>query len=738
MAESAGGFSKFYKELRRRNVFRVTTVYLIASWILIQIAETTFPALNLPDWTVTFVVVLLAMGFPIAVIFAWAFELTPEGLKKTTQVDPTVSVTSVTGQRINYMIIASLATAVFVLTFTHDWFDTTKESGSPTGAQEKQSIAVLPFVNMSDDNQNEFFSDGLSEELLNVLAQVDGLQVAGRTSSFHFKGENTDLRTIGKELGVEHLLEGSVRKSGDQIRVTAQLVKASDGFHLWSDTYDYQMDDIFQIQDEISLAVVDALKVTLLGEQRERLTKRTTENIEAHNLYLRGRQYLHLRTQESIQQAMKLFEQAVRMDPEYALAYSGLSDAINILSNNHNVFTNEDALERSRPLMERALALDDSLAESWASLGLIEIHANNAEAAIEALKRSMEINPSYTQAYLWYASAVSGPPHNRPEESVEVLERVLTMDPLSRVARNNIAANLVQMGRFEEGEAQLKRAIALDPDYDTSYIGLFNLYTGIYYRHDEALRWLEKAYEMAPDDTGNASNFIGLYLDLGMEKGARKWAAYVSSTAPNHPFAYGMPSYMALYEQNTDQALIETEKLAKTPVGRAQFATAFRIQALMLANRNDDALELAREHYPAMFEADVELTDFNDLQQAGLVTSLLVKSGDKESATSLLEAWRIFANEQMPDESTLEAALAMRALAADEYDGFVQHLTRAVDLGWRRTIGINWTLDKAPATRIYLGRPEFDALVERIAVDIAKQRARAEQHLRETNSADAI
>ena len=194
-----------------------------------------------------------------------------------------------------------------------------------------KSIAVLPFVNMSGDADNEYFSDGLSEELLNLLAQVDGLRVAARTSSFFFKGQNEDLRSVGDKLGVEHVLEGSVRKSGNRIRVTAQLIKVNDGFHLWSDTYDYEMDDIFKIQDEISLAVVDALKVNLLGEERQRITKRATTNVEAHNLYLRGRQFLHLRTLESVEQAEKLFEQAVRMDPNYALAYSGLADAVNLL-----------------------------------------------------------------------------------------------------------------------------------------------------------------------------------------------------------------------------------------------------------------------------------------------------------------------------------------------------------------------------------------------------------------------
>ncbi|MGB5248579.1 MAG: hypothetical protein WBO47_03045 [Gammaproteobacteria bacterium] len=232
MSDTAGGFGRFLREMRRRNVFKVATVYLIAAWVLIQIAETTFPALGLPEWTVTFVVMLLLLGLPIALILAWAFEVTPEGIKKTAEVPVQESITSNTGQRINYLIIGTLAVAVIGLTLTHKRFGIGEFGGAADEDTGPKSIAVLPFVNMSGDADNEYFSDGLSEELLNVLAQVDGLRVAARTSSFFFKGQNQDLRNVGDKLGVEHVLEGSVRKSGNRIRVTAQLINVNDGFHL--------------------------------------------------------------------------------------------------------------------------------------------------------------------------------------------------------------------------------------------------------------------------------------------------------------------------------------------------------------------------------------------------------------------------------------------------------------------------------------------------------------------------
>ncbi|MGD8532627.1 MAG: tetratricopeptide repeat protein, partial [Gammaproteobacteria bacterium] len=513
-------------ELRRRNVFRVATVYLIASWLLIQVAETVFPALQLPEWTVTFVVVVLAILFPIAVIFAWAFELTPEGLKKTTEVEPKSSITSRTGQKINYLIIGILAVAILFLALTHGGLkdDGVSAERSATGTSTAQSIAVLPFVNMSDDEDNEFFSDGLSEELLNVLAQVEGLRVAARTSSFYFKDSNEDVRSIASKLGVDHLLEGSVRRSGDRIRVTAQLIKADDGFHLWSDTYDYTVDDVFRIQDEISLAVVDALKVNLLGKERERLTKRATTNVEAHNLYLRGRQFLHLRTLESIRQARKLFQQAVRMDPGYALAYSGLSDSIQLLATNHSMITAAQAEAESRPLLDRAIALDPEAAEVWASVGLMEMIANNPEAAEPALEKAVRLNPSYAAGYLWLASVRSGPPINDDEGALELYRKVLEIDPLSRVAQNNIAAILMDQGRTEEAEAEFRRALTLDPDYTGSYNGLANLNQNFYFRLDEAHRWFMKAHELAPSDISISVNLPVIYRTLGLDDQFDRWS----------------------------------------------------------------------------------------------------------------------------------------------------------------------------------------------------------------------
>jgi len=713
--------------MRRRNVFKVATVYLIASWLLIQIAETTFPALNLPEWTVTFVVMLLLMGLPISLILAWAFEVTPEGIKKTAEVPVDESITPATGQRINYLIIGSLAAAVVFLAITHGGFRTGVDSSD--GENAPRSIAVLPFVNMSGDEENEYFSDGLSEELLNVLAQVDGLRVAARTSSFFFKGQNEDLRDVGEKLGVAHVLEGSVRKSGNRIRVTAQLIKVEDGFHLWSDTYDYEMDDVFRIQDEISLAVVDALKVNLLGEDRQRLTKRATTNVEAHNLYLRGRQFLHLRTLESIEQAEKLFERAVRMDPDYALAYSGLADAVNLLATNHQMMPVETAYERTAPLLERAMALDPESAEVWASKGLAEMNIRELDKAEAALKRSMELNPSYAPAYLWYASALGETP-GRSEEAIEVLRKTLEIDPLSRVAQNNIAFNLMQLGRYDEAEIQMRRLITLDPDYPVGYLGLYNLNRSIFARLDEGHRWLLKAHEVSERDVRTTIEFVFLYSDLGMDEEADRWIRRIRLESPEHPVARMLPAYEAIFEKDFVRAEQLTAELMQTDLSNFPYLRSARVFTLTMVDRADEALDLVEGWYPELLATE-PIVDTNNHDLSTETMFALNRAGRHEQLSRLQaveEAHQKKDHANRPPAQTARA-FAGNAAAAGDTEQAMWLWKEAIDQGWLGSAEWGWKLTESEYLGDAASSPEVAELQQRIDTALAAQREAVRQQL---------
>ena len=301
----------FFDELKRRNVFRVGIAYAIATWVLLQITEVITPLLGLPDWAPKLIFVILAVGFVPALIFAWAYELTPEGLKKEKDVDRSESITHHTGRKLDFAIIAVLVLAVGLLLAD-------RYTGKPAPDAEQvtnKSIAVLPFVNISSDKEQEYFSDGITEEILNALASVKELKVAGRTSSFAFKGQNQDLRRIGELLGVTHILEGSVRKSGTTVRITAQLVQVKDGFHLWSDTYDRELTDIFAIQDEIANEILIQLKARLLDEEGPAIVSQRTDP-EVYDVYLLAKQLLYRRTRLTIESAVELLDQAIAKDPE--------------------------------------------------------------------------------------------------------------------------------------------------------------------------------------------------------------------------------------------------------------------------------------------------------------------------------------------------------------------------------------------------------------------------------------
>jgi TolB-like protein len=315
-----------WAELKRRNVVRVAIAYAVVSWLTLQFADILVPLLGLPEWVGKFVFLLLAIGFPLALIFAWAFELTPEGLKKEKEVDRSQSITSDTGRKLDYFVIAVMAVALAYFAFDKFVSSDAPDSTEIVADEEIEppetvpSIAVLPFANMSADESSVFFSDGLADTVLHMLAQVRELRVAARTSSFQFRGQSMDVAKIGEQLNVGTILEGSVQKSGDKIRVTAQLIDVSNGYHLWSGTFDRNLDDVFAIQDEIATEVVAALKVSLLGEDVERLNVGQTDNVEAYTEYLHAINDLNSLSIDTLTSAVAHLQEAIRLDPNYAQA----------------------------------------------------------------------------------------------------------------------------------------------------------------------------------------------------------------------------------------------------------------------------------------------------------------------------------------------------------------------------------------------------------------------------------
>jgi TolB-like protein/tetratricopeptide (TPR) repeat protein len=472
----------FFSELKRRNVIRVALAYLVMSWLILQVSDVILGNIDAPQWIFRVILLLLACGLPPVLLFAWAFELTPEGLKRDSDVVRSQSITARTGRKLDFVIIGVLVVAVGVL--LADRFYGTESAGAPSAvnsraerapARGKISVAVLPFVNMSDDEQNEYFSDGISEELLNVLVGIDGLRVPSRTSSFTFKGNDQKLSEIGRQLGVDNILEGSVRKDGDRIRVTAQLVDVNTDTHLWSETYTRKLDDIFAVQDEIARAIVAALEITLSGGDEEKLGVHSTSNVAAYNKYLQGRHLWNQRSPRSLLAAIEPLREAVELDPGFSQAWAALADTY-VLLPEYGVGSVSESIPLAREATQRALAIDPDSARALTTSGYYKASFDyDWDGANRDFAKAIALEPGYATAHHWFGEVLVA--EGRLDEALEQLQAAAEADPLSAVIRHVPGYLLLYSNRLDEAEAQYMSALELDPNFIWTYQNLDMLYT---------------------------------------------------------------------------------------------------------------------------------------------------------------------------------------------------------------------------------------------------------------------
>jgi TolB-like protein/Tfp pilus assembly protein PilF len=544
--------TNFFAELKRRNVYKVAIAYIVAGWALSQGIAQVFPVFDVPNWAIRSIVLLIILGLPIALVLAWMFEMTPEGIKRTEAADAA-------GQHSRgnaWIYIAIVAAALSIGLFFLGRYTAGNKAAAPAPPNNvsNKSIAVLPFDNLSRDPDNAYFAEGVQDEILTRLAKVADLKVISRTSTQHFKSVPENLPEIAKQLGVTNILEGSVQKAADQVRVNVQLINAMTDAHVWADTYDRKLTDIFAVESEIAKTIAETLQAKLSGAERSSIAKAPTANPEAYELYLKGRFFWNKRTGTDLRKAIDYFNQAIAKDPNYALAYVGLADSYLLLSSYAAVSPGE-SLPPARSALKKALELDDSLAEAHASFGLLATLELDLHSALDELKRAVDLKPNYATAHHWLALAHMTLAQFDP--AISEAKRAIELDPLSLVINADTSWIYLSARRYDEAEAQVRKTLEIGPQFFLAhyYFGEVLQPKG---RLREAITEFQKAFELNNDPYSLA--MLGqAYARNGQKDEAQKILARLNEEAKSH---YVAPYALALVQialGDKDSAIEELE-----------------------------------------------------------------------------------------------------------------------------------------------------------------------------------
>ena len=545
-------------ELRRRSVLRVAAAYGLAAWIIIEAGSVLLPTFGAKESTFQAYVIIVLVGFLVALVCAWIFEITPDGVKLEKDVDRTVSDTR-SGHNFNYTIIGLLLVALAVsITFNVTGIRGGIQSAPEARTALRRSIAVLPFTSLSNDPDNAQFVDGMHDDLLTKLANIGGLKVISRTSVLEYRNTSKNLRQIGQELGVDTLLEGTVQRVADNVRINVQLIDAQTDEHLWAQTYDRQltMQNIFSIQSEISEAISGALQATLMPRAQDRIEIIPTDDLRAYSLYVSGRDNLYLRRLETLQQARRQFEQAIEIDPDYADAYAALAESVIVLYSNHQVLSREEAYELARTNLDEAFRLNPELADAYATEGLLQtgiwmqtrVGLENLEAE-KAFEYAISLNPNHARAYMWFA--LLRDTEQRYEDSIALYHRAMQLDPLARIPYSNLPGLYAQQGQNEVALKLWLDAIEIHPEWPIphQYIALHLYGMG---RLDEAYAWSLAARNLSTDPAQGGNIGVGIFVQFSDVDKARK---LIADLPDKHPLAALSGGLRLLLDEDYDGAL---------------------------------------------------------------------------------------------------------------------------------------------------------------------------------------
>jgi TolB-like protein/predicted Zn-dependent protease len=700
----------FFAELKRRNVFRAGIAYLIGAWLLAQIADLLIDNIGAPDWVMKTLFVVLGLGFFLTLFFAWAFEMTPEGVKRESQVDRSQSITKVTGHKLDRTIILILVLALAY--FAWDKFAAPAPTAIPETASTTEqamidkSIAVLPFVNMSADADNEYFSDGLSEELLNLLAKVDGLKVAARTSSFKFKGSEADIAEIGQKLNVATVLEGSVRKSGNQARITAQLIKVDDGFHLWSETYDRELDNIFEVQDEIATAIVDALKLPLLGHDAKPVTSTSANNFASYDLYLQGRHEARQYSEQSFKRAIEYYLASLENDSSFAPAYSGLADAYMYLSDFGDLPQGE-AQKLARSATEKALSINPDSPEAHASMGLLLNNLGHIRESDIHLQRALQINPNYVNALIWYRNNLNS--QFRSTKAMSVIKKALSVDPLSHSVRRAYASQLYVLLKFDESVQKIQALIAANPDDPTPY----ELWGNIFMEKglpQNAIPMYRNSHRLRPGDIYMAAQNVNAGLQLNDPELVEYWLEEARSRGADGQWTRSAENAVMYANGKFAELLSQVDHLLESQPGQMGLLR-YRRDALVNMGQIEAAKDTVQQALESSGHVSGQSISGDQLFNVVSLANVMDITGDTVARDQLVSQSSSLLNhlrQSEPANSTVLLLSAMVASIQNDLPGVLSNLELAVQNGFTD----HWELIRSPVFARWQDNEEFQAFYQ--------------------------
>lgn len=705
----------FFTELRRRNVLRVAAAYALVAWILIEAGSVLLPTFGAPDWYFRVHVVIVAMGFVLSLIFAWIFEITPEGVKRESEVDRSVDRPRTQGFNVVIITLLGIALAVSV---------SFNVSGIRTQAPElpqtvdRSSIAVLPFQSRSSDPDNVFFTDGIHDDLLTRLADLESLRVISRTSVMKYRDTTKDIRQIAQELGVTAVVDGAVQRVGDQVRITIRLVDALTDEQIWAHTYDEDLTlaNVFTIQSQVSAKITENLRAQLTVEEEQRLAAVPTTSMDAYRMFVAGRRNLWERRFDTLQDARRQFEQAIEIDPDYAQAYAGLAETLMILHINHSAIMPDEAFRLAEAATAKAMALDSELAEAHAVTGLIEsqrwqdtrLGLGNLRAAA-SFERAIELNANQTNSYVWFASLREH--EGAYAAAARLLELALETDPLARIPYLNLADFHARNGDHDKTVAILLRASELFPDWPAVYLNLANHLEGLG-RLDEAVAWTRYS-EPLNDDPLHFGPTLKIYQKFGQTD---RIIAFSESFPDDHPMLAVGASYINVLLGDYAQA----RELLESEIEHNEIPHPFAYPILVTATIQLGDYDAARAYLlasnPAL-TADTRLVvDYANVQAVVLLGYIEWQRGDERTATELLERALPVINQLPRSGSVGHGVEDVRVLALlGRKSAALVALREAIDDGFAgyRSHSL-WTIDNDPMIAPLRGDPAYEAMREEL------------------------